>query len=243
MLQRTLHEIDKAAKMNGSVIHLVLYRIKGVLWIILTFSVLVNVILPWISVIWSPVSIHDVPAPEIFQFWKSQSFIQQANAKYRMVVGSVSNRIGSGFGVAEETSVCYLMPDLPPIRDVDLAAFASRSLIRAGWPFRCMHGEIIFVRNETQPGGRLIRNTTLPNPLHSHEPFDQYQQFWRRLPVSPIWLGFAANVVCYALGLTAVVAVCLGIAFVRRSKRHLCMNCKYPLAPGMGCPECGRLRN
>jgi hypothetical protein len=60
-----------------------------------------------------------------------------------------------------------------------------------------------------------------------------------RLPLMPLWPGFAINTLFYG---TFVYGTMAGLAVLkrrRRFKRGLCIRCAYPLTRGTVCPECG----
>ncbi len=76
---------------------------------------------------------------------------------------------------------------------------------------------------------------------------------WKRLPLRPIWPGFAINTVLYAALLWLLFVAPFALRRRRRIKRGLCPNCAYdlrgsphpnplPTPKGDGtkvCPECG----
>ena len=65
-----------------------------------------------------------------------------------------------------------------------------------------------------------------------------------RLPVNPIWPGFAINTVFYACVLWLLFAGPFVLRRRRRIRRGLCPKCAYDLRgtpEGVACPECGSI--
>jgi hypothetical protein len=121
------------------------------------------------------------------------------------------------------------------------------SHFRFGWPLRSMQGWLR--RNE-----RLYQ---LAEAAEFDGDFNEYRCMWRvhldesqyppietRLPVGPIWPGFAINTVFYAAVLWMLFALG-GTPFAlrkwRRIRRGLCAKCGYDLrgSTSQTCPECG----
>ncbi|MEO1009061.1 MAG: hypothetical protein AAFX79_10860 [Planctomycetota bacterium] len=64
----------------------------------------------------------------------------------------------------------------------------------------------------------------------------------RALPLTPVWPGFAANTLLFAMVAAGGWLVVRGIRAQRRAKKGQCTRCRYPragLAPDAPCPECG----
>jgi len=60
------------------------------------------------------------------------------------------------------------------------------------------------------------------------------------LPLKPIWLGFAINVVFYATSIAGIVIIYNGFVFMRRRQMGMCGNCGYMrFDSNECCPECG----
>ncbi len=64
----------------------------------------------------------------------------------------------------------------------------------------------------------------------------------RRLPIRPVWPGFALNTIFYALIAWGLWQVPLAIRRRRRRRKGFCVRCGYDLkglTAGVPCPECG----
>jgi hypothetical protein len=64
----------------------------------------------------------------------------------------------------------------------------------------------------------------------------------KRVPLRPIWPGFAINTVFYAAILWLLFAAPFAIRRRRRIKRGLCPACAYPVGDSAVCTECGTPR-
>jgi hypothetical protein len=61
-----------------------------------------------------------------------------------------------------------------------------------------------------------------------------------RLPIRPLWPGFAINTVFYAGLLWLLFAAPFALRRRRRIKRGRCPACAYPVGPSEVCTECGK---
>ena len=64
----------------------------------------------------------------------------------------------------------------------------------------------------------------------------------RKIPLRPLWSGFALNTVFYAFLISLMFAALIGVRRRRRIRRGLCPKCAYDLRGTRGataCPECG----
>src|SRR4029450_13018876 len=88
----------------------------------------------------------------------------------------------------------------------------SRSL-RVGFPLRSLYGEAHYIPDEQISDGKRVETWTFDLP-------ENWRQFWPnqlgRLPLYPLWLGFAVNTGVYAAILWPLTAV---PGFVRRRIR------------------------
>ncbi len=110
--------------------------------------------------------------------------------------------------------------------------------VRHGWPVRALAR---FEAEEFSTAGRvhldlgLIRlGLTLP---------DRWSvirgKIGNRLPLVPLWPGFAINTIFYGTLAFAAMAGATALRRRRRFRRGLCVQCAYPCTGGDLCPECG----
>ncbi|MCI0362901.1 MAG: hypothetical protein L0219_03415, partial [Phycisphaerales bacterium] len=62
----------------------------------------------------------------------------------------------------------------------------------------------------------------------------------KRLPIKPIWPGFAINTILYAAILWLLFAAPGLVRRRRRIKHGLCPACAYPIGASETCTECGK---
>lgn len=114
-----------------------------------------------------------------------------------------------------------------------------------GWPCLAVVNYEGFGPNDPGPNmrGPFLRDLELSVwyaglPL-SGNPWASRLTARNRMPIKPLWPGFAINTLFYG---TLVSGAMTGIAALkrrRRAKRGLCIQCAYPLTRGDLCPECG----
>jgi hypothetical protein len=119
--------------------------------------------------------------------------------------------------------------------------------VRYGWPVPAMQWRVAFVAKGM--GDKLVIPTgmttgvKLPGqPIHSVVWYAP-SQFERRLPLLPVWPGFAVSTVLYASLAAAVWLLCRARSTLRRRhriRRGLCLACGYAVGGLPICPECGR---
>lgn len=61
-----------------------------------------------------------------------------------------------------------------------------------------------------------------------------------RLPIHPLWGGFIANALVFALPAAAVLLAPAVVRLLRRARRGVCLGCGYDARGLQRCPECGR---
>ncbi len=113
---------------------------------------------------------------------------------------------------------------------------------RAGWPLPCAqrHAWLTMGRNVPpdhafSPGYVETGLVMLPtNGWLGRLP----QQ---RLPIEPMWTGFAVNTLFYAAILWLLIAGPFALRRLLRLRRGLCPKCAYPMGDSSVCTECGRL--
>jgi hypothetical protein len=132
-----------------------------------------------------------------------------------------------------------VLPIRPPqlMREPNDAVFGVTAY-QSGWP---CHACVRYVAHDgteskpTQVNLGFLREG-LPGPFQlqwSNQPNRN------RLPILPLWPGFAINTLFYGALAFAAMAGVSAIRRRRRFKRGLCMQCAYPLTGGDICPECG----
>jgi hypothetical protein len=111
--------------------------------------------------------------------------------------------------------------------------------VESGWPFRSMGAE------------RWLDDTGASSPIGSGpsvlwtqgiadaNAFNQTGGLIeRRLPIRPLWVGFAANTLLWGAAFFALhTSMTIARARMRR-RRGKCVNCGYPMS-ARPCPECG----
>jgi hypothetical protein len=115
------------------------------------------------------------------------------------------------------------------LADSDLVLYGT------GWPRSCLWCEyevnLFGVRASHTYGGVVL----------SLRPWVYYGSVFedRRLPLRPIWPGFAINTLFYAAILWLLFAAPGSVRRWRRIRRGLCVKCAYPVGTSEVCTECG----
>ncbi len=130
--------------------------------------------------------------------------------------------------------------DRPVQGDIPPAAFITRCFV--GLPFRCMYYDNFSLAN----GGKdytltyfdlMKERAGFRAGIRSPGP----TSFWneRRIPLAPMWGGFAANTLFFGLLIYMPVAIPRTIRHRTRQKQGLCLVCGYAFEDLRVCPECG----
>ena len=103
--------------------------------------------------------------------------------------------------------------------------------MRAGWPMNCLEGSV-WLHYDWARGFHKIPDAVLLTTGGSNA---------RWLPVRPIGLGLAVNIVFFGIVLWLVVRGPFVLRACIRRRRGRCINCGYDLRGDLaaGCPECG----
>ncbi len=109
---------------------------------------------------------------------------------------------------------------------------------RSGWPLRAFIRFKASIHNPLVSRevnlGTLRRGLVIPGSWR----WGRYATLVR-LPILPLWPGFAINTIFYGAFGFAAMAGASALRRRRRFKRGLCVQCAYPRTGGDICPECG----
>ena len=120
----------------------------------------------------------------------------------------------------------------PPIQPASIARTEGRYAVAAGWPMRSMRYDA-----DTATVGSTVTYTVREGWVVAATPGGL--PYGGILPLRPIFSGFAANTLLYA-----VTVLTIGVAFFaarsyNRLARGLCPSCAYPVGQAARCTECG----
>lgn len=180
-----------------------------------------TVLISWSLAAWSAISTAEVNRAPFHAFfpppgmtppldWAMQTWVPRRGPGLRHDIVTEMEWMGSTLGA--------------------MSGRSNRSMERAaaGWPIPCLQWA---AEDDTKPGP-ILRGLPVPLP---HREWPE-----RRLPLRPLWLGLAVDVVVWTVAATVVVT---WFGFVRanwRIRRGLCPGCAYPATEVGVCPECGR---
>ncbi len=115
----------------------------------------------------------------------------------------------------------------------------------AGWPFYALHSwQVRSVHTGAESFVSESLHISLTGRSRSAGPLRNVRQEPIRLPIIPLWKGFAANTLLFAAAWLLVGFMCRRVVAWVRGKRGLCSVCGYSRSgrpAGSPCPECGRL--
>ena len=177
-------------------------------------GVVVNVAVAWGCALWSKTTL---------QAASQQSDLWAKDRKTSGVVESESAIVDAGFGYAETSPTIVLIYE-----DVTSVTPSFDGIVTAGWPVHSLRRSFKYSEPRTMESGLS------PPPW-----MPWVQPGRRRLPLLPIWPGFAVNTLLYAGILYLPFAPFALRRFIRR-RRGLCLRCGYPRGASAVCTECGR---
>ena len=124
--------------------------------------------------------------------------------------------------------------------DTDWMPAEMCSILRGGWPMRCLEGETFYYGGTLATGlpeTHAVSLVSLPRHIGSI-PLPAGTHL---LPLRPRWLGFVVDTAFYALILWLPIRGPFALRRHIRRKRGLCVACGYDLrhADHAACPECG----
>jgi hypothetical protein len=119
----------------------------------------------------------------------------------------------------------------------------NRSLerVEVGWPFATMEwvGDSDY-RMPPRAGGGAARqwiwSAGLEPPIRKGS---LYLSANRRLPLTPLWPGFAIHIAAFATACWCAAATLRTLRRAGRRRRGLCPTCRYPRGDSPVCTECG----
>jgi hypothetical protein len=180
-------------------------------------------------------------APFVFSTTKWDKNLPQANrddfrwlavAQYKTPSGAaVLYSLGTGFGIETRMYMaCVSSENSEPLwRLGDLQIVPVRT--RAGWPFYSLHGGIVNHMGTVRRVDALELPDSLASKAHNAD---------RRLPLAPLWPGFAINTLFYAAILWVLFIGPFKLRRRRRLRHGLCPACAYPVGVSEACTECGK---
>jgi hypothetical protein len=120
--------------------------------------------------------------------------------------------------------------------DFGIREVETHNRVFAGWPARGLAYAAMYPGSQWQQ--RLDRwHAGIATPWKFNSTGLGIQ---RRLPLCPLWPGFAINTVFYAFILWLLFAAPFALRRRRRIKRGLCPKCAYPVGASPVCTECGK---
>jgi len=131
---------------------------------------------------------------------------------------------------------------LTPVQDDQM----SQIMDARGWPFLSFWGGFTVrarVKDDVIVYDFVSPMHALVTPRYHNGTF--HVEWTRVIPLAPIWTGFAASSLLYALVWFGIFLTIVGPRVFHRSYRHArgcCTACGYQLAGLERCPECGHLQ-
>ena len=113
-----------------------------------------------------------------------------------------------------------------------------------GWPCRALQWEMwidqVLPENSLRFDGQPRQTWWLSGISLQSEKFGFGIQSLKRLPLRPLWPGFAVNTLFYAAVLWLLIPGPFVLRRLIRMKRGRCVKCGYPMGESGVCSECGK---
>ena len=115
-----------------------------------------------------------------------------------------------------------------------------------GWPCRALQWEIwidqVLPENSLRFDGQPQHTWWLSGIVlrSANFGFGARSLGYKRLPIRPVWPGFAFNTLFYAAVLWLLIPGPFALRRLIRRRRGLCPGCGYPVGESDVCSECGR---
>lgn len=117
------------------------------------------------------------------------------------------------------------------------------SVLRTGWPLKALQWTNLIVMDleKGESHETLGWGIDVPAWLEAYaEDSTGGMHMRRRLPLEPVWPGFALNVAMFGGGLWLILRGRGAVRRHLRTKRGQCRECGYPIGSLQVCSECGR---
>ena len=194
--------------------------------VFLLLGAVVNVAVAWGCEMWAPVP----PTPAGIPIEEGSDWPRRVDAEWP---APQMHETVSSWGL---TWLLTYSPIVPPRALIQGETINyGQTILQSGWPVRALEYEVRLVQRHKSPDETTwIANAGLvPSDL---VPSDHR---FRRLPIRPVWPGFAVNTVFHAV--TTWLLICGPFVLRRflRVRRGLCPKCAYPMGESSVCTECG----
>jgi hypothetical protein len=116
--------------------------------------------------------------------------------------------------------------------------------VELGWPMRSMEWMGSFDDDLQTRGGKVprFRARVAEGIAIGGKILFVMRYEKRRLPLMPLWPGFAGSTLVYGVFSFAGLTTLAALRRMRRRTRGLCVPCGYPLGESARCSECGTPR-
>lgn len=208
----------------------------------LAIAVIATTLTAWALAVWSPLTSRQVE-PADRSDWPPRLSAEQVDAELRQFPLAAPLSQAPAYvqriSVVENHFCKIMMIHLGYLAPGSMTGWRA-DVETVGFPLPCLAAVTDEVATFGATGVTLTPGPApwkygldLPRWAATHE-------WFRRIPLMPLWPGFVMNTLCFAAALM-LVRVGLRAAITRhRRRRQRCATCGYPLAALSTCPECGR---